>query len=263
MRLEYKYLVDNNRHDELIAAVKPYLVPDTNYSPSNHYTVRSIYFDTSKLKYYHEKLEGINVRKKLRVRGYNEFNSENVVFLEIKRKYENYIDKDRSALMYYDLDELLKTRNIESYVLTENGYANSREDAEKFLHHVFKKSLKPIVLVVYDREAYYSKFDSNLRITLDKNLRYLMQPSLNKLYTERDMKYALRNKFIFEVKFNKGFPKWLKNMISEFQLSRKALSKYTICLDKENMFDTLTRKRALYKTGSVYSHLFDYQDETD
>lgn len=261
MRREYKYLIHQKDIDQLRKRITPFVTVDNFASEGNQYTVRSIYFDTSKLKYYNEKVEGFKIRKKLRVRGYNELGDESVVFLEIKRKYENHIDKNRSALKYYNLNDLLSTSDLESYCLTENGFQNSVEDGEKFLHHIHKNSLKPIILVVYEREAYYSKFDAGLRLTFDKNLRYLLFPSLDKLYTEEDMKYTMPKYFIFEIKFFRGFPKWLQSAIQDLNISRMALSKYTLCLDNEKIFNRVNLK---FKSGmmkSIRASLSKSEDE--
>lgn len=251
MRLEYKFLIANKNFDLLQKKLTPFIVPDNYHNTDNKYTVRSIYFDTSSLKFYHDKIDGISIRKKVRVRGYNSVNENSVIFLEIKRKHENFTDKDRSALMYHDLDDLLRTKDIEGYVLTENGYADSQEDAMKFLNQIYQKSLRPIILVVYDREAFYSKFDSRLRITLDMNLRYFMFPSLNKLYSDKDLVPTLTKHFILEVKFSKGFPSWLQSIIREMGLNRQALSKYTICLNQERMYDPVKRKSVIAYAQSI------------
>ena len=106
MRREYKYLISYNDIDRLRKRIIPYVDVDNFAAEGNQYTVRSIYFDTSSLKYYNEKIEGIKIRKKIRVRGYNQKADESVVFLEIKRKNENIVNKNRSALKYYNLNDL-------------------------------------------------------------------------------------------------------------------------------------------------------------
>lgn len=237
MRYEYKFLVNEADLYSLRRKLEPFVYLDQYSDKSDHkeYTVRSIYFDTSNLKYYHDKIEGLRKRKKVRIRGYNELESGSISFLEVKRKYGNLSKKNRSPIQYKDLEDLIKNRDIESYVIDPSGNPALLADAENFLHHIYKRSLKPIVLIVYDREAFYSKFDSTLRLTFDKNLRYRMSPSLDSLYFNEGLKQSLINKFIFEVKFNTGFPSWLQSIIRELRLSRQALSKYAICLDNRNI----------------------------
>jgi SPX domain protein involved in polyphosphate accumulation len=258
MRLEYKYLVANSELKKLRNYLKPYVVSD-QYGDGNvikEYTVRSIYFDSTNLDCFHEKIEGISVRKKIRIRGYNEQDNQSVIFLEIKRKRENVIDKNRSALKYHDLGELMRTGDLEEFVLTENGFDNSIEDGTKFFHGIKRNALKPIVLVVYEREAYFSKFSSLLRITLDKNLRYLEFPSLDKLYYESDLTTALTNHFILEIKFSEGFPGWLTNIINKLNLVRRAVSKYTICLESQRFLNPHKRISALPFIESDFGDLY-------
>jgi len=261
MRREYKYLVLQKDIDRLRNRILPFVNADGFVRDDNQYTVRSIYFDSSTLKYYNEKIDGIKIRKKLRIRGYNTKVDESIIFLEIKRKFENHIGKNRSALKYHNLNDLLKTKDLESYCLTENGFENSISDGEKFLHHIHKSSLRPIILIVYEREAYFSKFDTGLRLTFDKNLRYFLFPSLDRLYTEEDLKYTMPKYFIFEIKFANGFPGWLQSILRDMNISRMALSKYTMCLDTEKVFNPVSFKFAAGITKSIRTTLSTSEDE--
>jgi hypothetical protein len=261
MRREYKYLVLHRDLEKLRERILPFVDVDNFASEGNQYTVRSIYFDSSSLKFYNEKIDGIKIRKKLRVRGYNKKADESIVFLEIKRKYENHINKNRSALKYYNLNDLLETKDLESYCLTENGFQNSIADGERFLHHVHKSSLKPIVLIVYEREAYFSKFDTSLRLTFDKNLRYLLFPSLDRLYSEEDMQYPMPKNFIFEIKFSRGFPRWLQSILRDLNISRMALSKYTISLDNEKVFRRANARFAPGMSKKAIATLSNSEDD--
>jgi hypothetical protein len=254
MRLEYKFLVRNELLDILRRKVLPFVELDQfiKEENGNEYTVRSIYYDSSNFDFYNEKIDGIKIRKKLRIRGYNNQADDNLVFLEIKNKYENFIGKNRAPFLFHDLKSLLLTKSVESYALTNNGYANSIQDGEKFFHHIIRSGLKPTILIVYEREAFFSKFDKSLRITFDKNLRYLDNPRVDKLYSDEDLEYAAPNHFVLEVKFTNGYPKWLQDIIQEFELTRRSVSKYTICIDNSNRIDPL--KKNIYSSDySAYS----------
>lgn len=252
MRLEYKFVVRNEDLNLLRKKMLPFLEVDpfAKGNKHNQYVVRSIYYDTTRFDSYHEKIDGIKIRKKLRIRSYDQYSDNNIVFLEIKNKYDNFIGKNRSPLDYKNVVDLLKTRQLEPYVLTNNGYTNSIEDGERFLHHFYKSDLKPIILIVYAREAYFSKFDKSLRITLDKQIRFLEKPSLDHLYTDDDLRTAMPNHFVLELKYNNGYPKWLQNIIVEFGLIRRSVSKYTICIDSSKSINPM--KNNLYS-----DYLFD------
>jgi SPX domain protein involved in polyphosphate accumulation len=85
---------------------------------SGEYTVRSVYYDTPGFHCYQEKMDGVKVRKKFRIRGYNQPAEDSIVFLEIKRKYENFIEKNRAPLLYKDLEALLASPDLDKYIIS-------------------------------------------------------------------------------------------------------------------------------------------------
>lgn len=232
-RKEYKYLLPNDMRDDLRKKLAPFVVLD-NFAAQRderEYTVRSIYYDTRRLQFYFEKIEGLKIRKKFRIRGYNKLLGEKVVYLEIKRKYENFGTKNRAPVLFGDLPELFRTGDIEGLVLSNKRHDKKNIDGKRFFYHIYRNSLVPTVLVVYDREAYFGKYDNKIRITFDKNLRLQAFPVLSGLYNEDKLLPALNNMFMLELKFERGFPTWLQNIVTYFGLSRMAVSKYAVCLD--------------------------------
>lgn len=247
MRLEYKFLVPKDRLNDFRDALRPFMFIDeyAEREIAKEYTVRSIYYDTMKLDDYHEKLAGIKIRKKLRIRGYNQQNDESTVFLEIKRKYENHISKNRAPLFYSDLDKILADQDFEKYILKKKNFFDAQKDASNFFYFYKLKKYSPMVLVTYEREAYFSKHDSTLRITLDKNLRSLQLPNTSDLYDESRLTTAMAKNFILEVKFYSGFPQWLQKILQRFELRREAISKYTICVDSHPDLNRFKSKKNL------------------
>ncbi|MGH1362708.1 MAG: VTC domain-containing protein [Calditrichia bacterium] len=232
-RFENKYLVPKARMSELRDFLRSYINVDDFASRcvDNTYTVRSIYYDTSRLRYYNEKIEGLQFRKKLRIRGYDCEQDDSVIFLEIKRKRNSLISKNRAPVYFKNLSQLLETNDIETYAGLQKGKANSLANARKFFYHLNRHSLKPVVKVIYDREAYFYKFNRSLRITFDKNLRGSLFCKSDDLYTEVSTNYPLPEHFILEIKGRGSYPQWLQYIIGEMAFPLKALSKYTICID--------------------------------
>jgi len=197
MRNEFKYLVPN----ELLNDVRKSIIGFSNYDPNspkntwrNQYTVRSIYFDNNKFDYYWEKRHGIKTRKKIRIRSYNnlvDYPDRNpVVFLEVKRKEIDFIDKNRSKVKWNDLQNLLSTGDVERYVI--NGDQKEvHDEACRFLYHYKRKNLRPVVSVVYEREAFFSKLDPSFRLSIDKNIRSLIFPRVDELF--RNAGWKLKN----------------------------------------------------------------------
>lgn len=261
MRLEYKFLVPINKINELRNAISPFVVLDeyAEREINKEYTVHSIYFDTMKLDDYHDKLAGIKIRKKLRIRGYNKKDEESVVFLEIKRKYENHISKNRSPLLYCNLEEILRTSDCEKYLLKRNNFLDAKTDAAKFFYLSKIRNCSPISLINYEREAYFSKHDSTLRLTFDKNLRSKPLPQISELYNDASLKFAMPGNFILEIKFFNGFPLWLQKILRKFELNRQAISKYTNCVDIHQELRRFVDKNYLFLpshfTGSKIQNL--------
>ncbi len=246
-RLEYKYLVPFSKINELRSALNPFVSIDeyAEREENKEYTVHSIYLDTMKLDDYHEKLAGIKIRKKLRIRGYNNIDENCTVFLEIKRKYENHISKNRAPLLYANLEDILKTADYEKYLLKKKNFLDSKNDACKFFYLSKMKNCSPVVLINYEREAFFSKHDSTLRLTFDKNLRSSSFPKFTTLFDDTAMKYSMSGNFILEIKFFNGFPSWLQKILSRFELRRQALSKYTISVDSHKDLCSIVDKKNL------------------
>ena len=110
--------------------------------------VQSIYFDNINKDMYNDSIEGLNPRKKIRVRNYPD-NINKYFFLEYK------------------------ISSIEGRFKVNKKISQKRFDEFK-LNGIFDKKYglcKPILNVIYDREYL---INSNVRITIDTNIIYNM-----------------------------------------------------------------------------------------
>ena len=111
LRYERKYLVPNELMNPLRARISPFVRPDIFAREKDdgiwQYTVRSIYFDTRNLDFYAEKKEGLIHRRKFRIRGYDKYQPECRVVLEIKRKIlEKFTDNELYPYTKYYLRDI-------------------------------------------------------------------------------------------------------------------------------------------------------------
>ncbi len=232
-RLEYKHLVPISRLGELRASLLPWVELD-RYSrgrPGDQYTVRSIYYDSRRLACYEEKVEGFRTKKKLRIRGYNDPDPDGTVFLEIKRKNEDYIDKSRAPLRWGRIPDVFAGYGPALARLPFAPGSPEEVAARRFLYNYYRRRMMPAVLVTYEREAYYSRFDPTLRITFDKNVRSRLYPRLGSLYEDRGSQFVTPGHFVFEVKFHRGLPRWLGTVLTRFDIRRQAFSKFALGID--------------------------------
>lgn len=232
MRFEHKYVVPMERLDALRHDVLPYTTLDINTiaRKDHQYTVRSIYFDTARLDAFREKLEGIKVRRKLRVRSYNSVEEGSLAYLEIKSKMEQRGTKCRAPLNTADLPAFFRDHDSETHVLPGRNKSAAVENARRFLFHYIRSAMKPVVLVTYEREAFQGRFDPNLRITFDKHVRFLALPALDDLYREEGLTHLAPRFFIVEIKFGGGYAPWLQSIITKHCLTRRSISKYGSCV---------------------------------
>ena len=179
--------------------------------------ISSIYYDTLDFKLYRDSIQGISVRKKIRLRYYNEiFNKINI---EKKIKYGDLGFKIISPLTkktQYKITNLLKKsihnhKNFNQKILIPSNIDNS---------------YFPVSLVEYLRKYFISN-DKNIRITLDEKINY------SRILKNKE-NYTLINNIsdkvgVIEIKFedNEVFSKKLLHKLTTFlncNLSRN--SKY-------------------------------------
>lgn len=241
LRYERKYLVPYRLLDRLRKRFLPFLVPDeyalNSSSDLPQYTVRSIYLDTRSMECHEEKTEGVELRKKFRIRSYNQYDPDALAILEIKRKIENRIKKHRAFTSFKHVIPLMETADIHRYIEDKRDFI---DDASRFFFNVKKRNMNPTVLVVYEREAYHGLLDPGVRITFDKNIRSYNHPYYNDLFKEKGLHHLFPNHFILEIKyFTDSMPMWAKSIVQEFRLRNDALSKYAIGFDintRHNIF---------------------------
>ena len=232
-RQESKYVIPMYLIDDIRASVAPYVIADNHRAlqHSNIYEIRSIYFDTFDLKDYYEKHAGLQMRKKLRMRGYNNLTEESEVFLEIKWKNNTFISKDRTPIKYKDAAEILSGGDLDKYFPYRKDFPKAREKASRFLFYLKRSSRVPLNLVTYTREAYIGKFNHSDRITFDSNIRSMMYPGIEDLYEVGRLKTFLEREFVLEYKSENPMPEWFKQIIRRFNLKKQAYSKYVRGID--------------------------------
>ncbi|HPR62777.1 MAG TPA: polyphosphate polymerase domain-containing protein [Thermoanaerobaculia bacterium] len=231
-RIEFKFPLEENRIGELRHRLAPHVEADP-YSavrPDGMYTVRSIYFDSPGRLFYWQKIDGLRVRKKIRLRTYNHPGEIVPLIMEIKHRVNQRIIKERILLPRERLTipDLLLCAVSES-----NGtwtYRNHRTlDKIRFL--VQRLNLRPTLLVTYEREAYFAREDSNVRITFDRNIRTRFVSATRDIFSESSMNPLFPGFSVLECKFCGLVPGWLKTVLGECGLFRRSVSKYCSGID--------------------------------
>jgi hypothetical protein len=224
-RYELKYLIRSELSEAVVEFLSRYLEMDRNCrTRDNHtYSVRSIYFDSPDFECFHAKLSGQKYREKFRIRAYNQPGS-GPLALE---------DKIKNGISYVKDKVFLDSRELEAIASLDydslkalNPTSRNGGILERLFFHVYRKAYSPVVLVTYDREAYVHPMQETIRVTLDRNLRTMIFPSLGQIYEEDVLEELLYNWIILEVKFSHVMPRWIKSLSTLFHLRRQACSKY-------------------------------------
>jgi len=235
-RYELKYFIAPAEMEDIRRLIMPFMHIDkyANGHKDGRYTVRSIYFDTSALQFYHEKEAGTRKRKKLRVRTYNQYSEDAVSFLEIKRKYGNAILKERVRIPWSDARTLLEHSDncLGPQVMAKLDFSYAVQvSAERFLALMKLMSLEPVVLVAYDREAYVGNDNNRVRVTFDCDIRSAIEPRLSDIFQDTNLRYMSNNRHVLEVKFDDVMPAWLRHVTTSLDRSYQAISKYCHGID--------------------------------
>lgn len=219
LRHEIKYYVNDSVRLTLRERLRIAANPDPNMEEEDGYLVSSLYFDDVYGSALHEKESGVRFRKKYRIRCYNR--DDQMIRLECKRKYGEYISKDSMRISRAEYDAILR----EEYdFLPERPHALGKELYA--LHHAVY--LRPVTVVEYVREAYVLE-QGNVRITFDNNISASIG-TLDMFSEEFEVCGALQSGVcVLEVKFDDYLPDTIAQILKVSMADKCAISKYVMC----------------------------------
>lgn len=215
-RYENKYLVSAAQRNELIPLLRRRMRPDSHGSLApGVYSIYSIYMDTDDLSSYHEKVDGLFQRCKVRLRHYHR--EKGPYFLEMKERVGAQIVKNRALLSDDEFHCCVNGKPVPD----ERGNAALRI----FNRYVRHRHIRPQAIIGYLREAYENPLPGELRVTFDSNVT--VQQTCWKGDDKRAEYRTLHPQwFILEIKFDLIMPQWIAHLVSEYSLWNEALCKY-------------------------------------
>jgi len=197
-----------------------------SYCVNNAYAVRSLYFDSVNNIDFSQKLGGIDIRKKIRLRIYD--GSASLCKLEVKQKECDRQCKQSFIIGKEDAKELMKG----NYSVLKNYFIDSAASIKAYAIMV-RGQYRPVVLVEYDRLAYkYAMY--NTRITLDMGIRST-ESNLNIFSENIFFTPIMYEKAVLEVKYSGKVMGFISNILSQFELTQASYSKY--CSGRKTYYD--------------------------
>ena len=215
-RHEMKHRITNFEVTIIKSRISGVMKKDTNASDDGVYLIRSLYFDTPEDKALLEKIEGVSMREKFRIRFYNHDTS--FIRLEKKIKHCNMTAKLSAPLTKSEVQRIL------------NGdFEFLKNSSNKLLVEFYIKlkceRLEAKSIVDYNREAFIFPA-GNVRVTIDSNIKTsvnsldLFNPNLP------TVDVIDNNMTVLEIKYDNYIPDFILDLVQINTCSSTAVSKY-------------------------------------
>lgn len=214
-RREIKYLLETIEYKKQRHYLEQILTSDI-HNGSDGYIVRSLYFDTIDDRDICEKEDGVEIRRKIRLRVYNP--NDNYAFLEMKQKEGNY-----------QIKRSLKVKKEDAIEISKSNYAPLLKYTEAFASEIYaymtSNFYRPKVIIEYKRDAFIVK-ENSIRITFDHHIS-----STESSYDIFDSNLQLTpvmdtSNVILEVKYNGFLLSYVKDLIKNVSCVSTSVSKY-------------------------------------
>lgn len=221
-RHEWKYEITYSEYLALRMRLQAVMQPDNHTGPDGKYRICSLYFDNFRDKALREKLDGVNIRDKYRIRYYND--DDTFIVLEKKSKKNSLCQKQACRISRAVCEKILAG---------DTDWMRCAGDPllRAFYADLTARLLRPKTLVSYTREPLVYA-PGNVRVTFDMDIR-------SGLYHTALFDYAhpltqvLPGNMILEVKYDQFLPDIIKMLLQSGAPRVGAFSKYAACRQYE------------------------------
>ena len=220
LRQEKKYLMNIQNVKHLSGKLSQVLTED-KHNGANGYSIRSLYFDTPYDDDFRDKVDGLLLRKKIRLRIYHP--RAETAKLEMKQKEGMYQRKRSLTLSREDAKALIR-----------GEYGVLLKYPEPFAMECYSvmcmKGYRPKTVVEYLRKAYIAK-ENSIRITFDS--RIIATEARYDIFAEDLILYPVLSPFnaVLEVKYNGFLLSYIKTLLDSVDRSELSVSKYGLARD--------------------------------
>lgn len=215
----HEWKININRTDKLILQQRLDAVMRRDaHCINGTYCIRSLYFDNTEDKALREKLDGVNIREKFRIRYYN--NDYLFIVLEKKSKINGLCLKDSVNITKAEAQKIADG---------DIGWmaADNRELVCELYSKMLSQGLRGMTVVDYCRIPFV--FDpGNVRVTLDYDIRTALRttdflnPDIATISVPDDP-------LILEVKWDEFLPDIIRDAVNLPGRRSEAFSKYAAC----------------------------------
>ena len=212
-RHEMKFLLNTQQRRFLEQAIVGRMRPDEHGKS----TICNVYYDTSDFLMIRRSLEKPVYKEKIRMRSYGPAYGNDIVFLELKKKYKGVVYKRRISLPLSEAEAYMDHR----IPLPQDSQIGKEIEWACHMYH----DLGPAAHISYDRNAWFDLIDPELRLTFDRNILWQTEDlSLSSLPFGRSLLNA--GESLLEIKTATSIPMWLVSVLNDAEIRQTSFSKY-------------------------------------
>lgn len=211
-RYELKYILEQQQYRDLTCLINRYMVDDEFHLSS----IYNIYYDTDTYLLIRNSLDKPVYKEKVRVRSYCPVNENGQVFAELKKKFEDVVYKRRIETDW---------KTAESVMYQKQEFKDTQIGREISETVCFYGTLRPVMFIGYEREAYAGVNDPQFRVTFDRDLVYRTD-NIQLTRSTDDRKLIKDGQVLMEVKSTGAIPLWMTHFLDENRIYRTSFSKY-------------------------------------
>ncbi len=160
-RIERKFIVGTNNYEFF----EKFLKFNCFRKTYENREVSSIYFDTLNYDFLRANIDGIGIRKKYRIRWYN--NDYKNIFFEEKSK-KNFLVSKKVSKINFKLDKENFSKNLNNFLVSDKSLNSKDYNLQ-------------IVLKTNYKRSYWLSNNKKIRATIDKDLNTSPHLNLNKI----------------------------------------------------------------------------------
>ena len=218
MKYRHEYKHEISRCDLLVLRSRLSAVMKKDaHAIDGKYFIRSLYFDNAQDKALREKLNGVNIREKFRIRYYN--NDTSVIHLEKKSKVNGLCLKESAFL----------TKEM-AQAIVDGDYEWMMKSNEPLIQELYSKmmsqGLHPKTIVDYWREPFVFPA-GNVRVTIDYNIRTGL--NCTDFLNSDCITIPAGDAVILEVKWDEYLPDIIRDIVQIPSCRTGTFSKYAAC----------------------------------
>ena len=216
-RHEWKHQLNYSDLLAIRQRLRAVMTPDP-HAENGEYFIRSLYFDNVYDKALREKIDGVNMREKFRIRYYN--HDPSIIHLEKKSKVSGLGTKYSASLTAQQAQRIV-----------DHDIEWMKDSDESLIKELYLKmqyqGLRPQVIVDYTREPYIYG-SGNVRVTFDYDIRTGLHCT-DFLNPECITIPAVDCGILLEVKWDAYLPDIIRDCVQQPGRRVTAFSKYAQC----------------------------------